>query len=473
MMAYFRGGPDESGVVMWKMSRFARDIDDSQFYKADLRRRGYKIFSLADNIPEGPEGRFFEAAIDWMNQRFLEDLSRDVSRGLRNLVLTHGCIPGTPPRGMMRGAPINLGVRRDGTPHIGHPWIPDPAVQPLVRQAFDMRAAGATLREVHAATGLYKSLSSYNAFFTNKIYIGTLEYAELVVENYCEPSVAAETFQRVQAVIAEAGQRQNMNSSSQRNPRRLADTPYLLSGLIYCARCSAPMYGKTSGASRPGSQPYERYACTRSKNYADCDMPSVPRQVVERAVLDTLRDVVSEPEFVSARQAERHAMHAAQAMDIDRRRQEIQPRLSQLRRQLENVANAIAEHGMSRTLSHKLTTLEQEEARALADMASLADERNQVPIEYTTEEIETMTNNLRQALSDIGHVSVARMLLRGIIERINVDRADTGVIGQIIVYVPPGVASTDAIPLGAPIRRRYTVTVDMLPGKIRPKRTSQ
>jgi DNA invertase Pin-like site-specific DNA recombinase len=39
MMAYFRF-PDvqETGILVWKYSRFARDIDDAQFYRADLRR---------------------------------------------------------------------------------------------------------------------------------------------------------------------------------------------------------------------------------------------------------------------------------------------------------------------------------------------------------------------------------------------------------------------------------------------------
>ena len=97
MIRHFRSGEaKEKGLVIWKYSRFSRDVDDSAFYRADLRRMGYLIHSLNDNIPEGPEGRFFEAAIDWMNQRFLEDLSTDVKRGLHHLVQTYGCVPGTP-----------------------------------------------------------------------------------------------------------------------------------------------------------------------------------------------------------------------------------------------------------------------------------------------------------------------------------------------------------------------------------------
>lgn len=70
MISYFHGaGVAEKGIVIWKYNRFARDIDDSQFYKADLRRRGFFIHSIQDSVPDGLDGRFFEAAIDWMNAR--------------------------------------------------------------------------------------------------------------------------------------------------------------------------------------------------------------------------------------------------------------------------------------------------------------------------------------------------------------------------------------------------------------------
>ena len=67
------------GLVLWRFSRFARDFDESQFYKADLRRRGITITAIADDIPaNGPHARLIEAVTDWHNEQFLQDLSRDV-----------------------------------------------------------------------------------------------------------------------------------------------------------------------------------------------------------------------------------------------------------------------------------------------------------------------------------------------------------------------------------------------------------
>ena len=39
------------GIVVWSFSRFARSQLDAQFYKADLRKRGYVVLSQADDVP--------------------------------------------------------------------------------------------------------------------------------------------------------------------------------------------------------------------------------------------------------------------------------------------------------------------------------------------------------------------------------------------------------------------------------------
>jgi hypothetical protein len=41
------------GITVWFFSRFARDQLDSQFYKEELRKRGYVIVSKIDDVPSG------------------------------------------------------------------------------------------------------------------------------------------------------------------------------------------------------------------------------------------------------------------------------------------------------------------------------------------------------------------------------------------------------------------------------------
>jgi site-specific DNA recombinase len=50
-------------LIIWEFSRFARDQLDSQFYRAELRRNGWKLLSMKDDIPKGPISPFFEALV--------------------------------------------------------------------------------------------------------------------------------------------------------------------------------------------------------------------------------------------------------------------------------------------------------------------------------------------------------------------------------------------------------------------------
>src|SRR5579862_9616204 len=74
------------GIAVWAFSRFTRNQLDAQFYKADLRKRGYVIVSKIDDIPNNEMAPIYEAFIDWKNQRFLDDLSADVRRGQHFIV---------------------------------------------------------------------------------------------------------------------------------------------------------------------------------------------------------------------------------------------------------------------------------------------------------------------------------------------------------------------------------------------------
>ena len=182
MMDLYRN-PDERphGLLLWNYARFARDLDDAIYYKALLRNRQIVVHSLTDPIPEGQYGRIIEFFIDISNEEKRRQTSTDARRGLHDLVQKFGCVPGVPPMGFKR-EPVQISKRRDGSDHIGHRWIPDPELIPRIQQAFQMRASGSSLLAIHTATHLYSSLNSYKTFFTNRIYIGILEYGDLIVE---------------------------------------------------------------------------------------------------------------------------------------------------------------------------------------------------------------------------------------------------------------------------------------------------
>lgn len=460
MMHHFRSPAcEEVGLIIWNYQRFARDVDDSQFFRADLRRRGFIFHSINDEIPDGPMGRFFEAALDWKNEQFLLDLSADVKSGMRELVERFGAVPGTPPRGFMR-QPVTIGKQRDGKERIVHRWVPDPDFILRVRLAFEMKAAGKSLQEINQATRLFGSLNSYSTFFRNRIYIGTLEYSGLVIDNYCEPVIDQQTWDAVQLRIRKHAGRSNTNGEDATHPRRQASS-YLFSGLISCAICGSPLAGQ-SAKQRDGSY-HQNYKCSRAKRRRDCNASAIPRLPLEKLLLDTLQDLVLQPDVLQACQDEAISEQAERQARIEEDRSALRAQLGPVRRRIANTTAAIAEAGHSRALLESLARLETEEADLQAQIARLDQQAGQ-PIEKRSgKQITAMTEFLTERLQS-GDPVVVREILRGFIESVSVERDGKTIRGLIRYYYPPGVdppkadppRENDSVssfrdPLGAPI----------------------
>jgi DNA invertase Pin-like site-specific DNA recombinase len=433
----------ETGLIVWKWNRFARNIDDAQFYRADLRRRGITLDSLNEDIPPGSQGRFFEAAIDWMNQRYIEDLSTDTKRGLKELVENYGCVPGTPPCGFKRQRVV-ISTRRDGEPHVAHKWVPDPNLVPLVQKAWRMRAGGATYRQIARTTQLYKTKNSYPTFFRNKLYIGILEYGDLVIENYCDPIIDQQTWDAVQAINRKNKQRHKQRQTAAHKRKGHA---YALSGIAYCARCGSALTGRYTTAK---GKRYYYYECTRHHNRRDCGLPAIPKETLEQTILDQLTAYLSDPPGIQAlTQAQRRQQqHGHEQLTAERNA--YAQKQAQTTRKINNITAAIAQSGHSGSLLEKLTQLERTKAQIQAQIDQI-DQQRQRPPSYSIKEIENLTGAIKKALSEATNAE-RKQIYHGLIEKITLDRQGDKLTGHIHIYLPPKVCKYGTCPGRSPNR---------------------
>ncbi len=297
----------DAGVIVWKMSRFSRDMDDSMYYRADLRRRGYVLYSIHDNIPDSSDGRIFEALIDWRNKKYLEDLSLDVKRGLHHIVNQYKAIPGTPPKGFKREV-IDIGKRRNGLPHTVSRWVPDPETWEVCRQAWVMRSRGVPIRQIHDQLRLFSALGSYTTFFTNRIYIGEMVYGKSVIHDYCEPLISREVWDLVQSMARKNSKDYNPMKGmlNAKHPRR-ANSRFILSGLVYCARCGSLMNGDSVNF-RSGKR-LDYYHCGKSHRNMECKALRIPKEALETIVIDQLAQYIMDPSILQMTEEEMDNNH--------------------------------------------------------------------------------------------------------------------------------------------------------------------
>jgi DNA invertase Pin-like site-specific DNA recombinase len=410
------------GILLWDLKRFARDRLDNAFFKADLRRRGYTVIFLSDNIPQGGIGHIYEAMLEWKAEQDLQDISKDVKRGLSDLVGTRGpdgrylgLCPGKSPTGF-KGEPYTLGVKRDGTPRIVQRWVPDPETWDLCRQAWELRVNGASYREIHERTGILGSIGSYATFFRNRFYTGTLVYSGEEYEDFVPRLIPDELFERGQP---------KRRRRFQHTPRHHA-SDYLLSGLLHCGHCGGAMGGdsipaRTDAGDGYKRRRYRRYVCLRWKSRRDCDsdLHYVTADALEGAVLDKVVDEVLRPEhLLRVLKDAQPDDEAREELGRDRRR--LEAKIADSERVINRLLDAVERSGYSASLEEWLGQRERDRAELQTELSTVRRSLEQTETEVTFAAVEDFCHHVREVLQT-GKVEDVRALLRTFIVRIEVE----------------------------------------------------
>lgn len=403
-----------AGILVWNFARFSRDVDDSDFYKATIRKRGIAIHSLTDPIPDGQWAGVVEKIIDIANEEKRRQNSRDVKRSLESLVKQGYAPGGTAPRGY-RSVPVTIGVRADGRPRTVPKWERDPKLWDLVKLAFQMRADGKTYGEITRATRgkLYKSFNCWITFFSNESYRGIGKCGDKRFPDHHEAAIDLATWEAVQRV-------QKLNPrAGLRHPRRVAH-PSLLSGLARCSRCGAAMVYHAQ-ASR--NWPY--YICgkrDRQKTSKSCDGRRVNARKVNALILDMVLNRILTPDYFEALMAE----IKNQMTDTASLESTITEKSADLRAVERGIANLLdlAESFGTGAALDRLKQREAERAQLAAEIKELEARRDFQQVEITPEALALVLDTWRKqiiATNKSGNVAALRSLLARFVEKIELD----------------------------------------------------
>ena len=267
-------------VVVYKLDRFARNKYDSATYKYKLNKYGVKVISATENISDNPEGIILEAVLEGMAEYYSRELSQKVQRGCRESALKAKNLGGTVP----------LGYKL-----VNHQLVIDPMGAKIVKEAFDLYSAGATISTIietfnakgyRTATGAEFNKNSFHNLFRNKRYIGTYVYTDVEIENAVPAIVDRETFEKAQ---------KRLKSNAIGKARGKAKSEYLLTQKLFCGHCGCAMVGE-SGTNQNGDE-YRYYTCVGRKRSHTCDKRPIRKEVIEQLVVQDILSYIS-PEVI-------------------------------------------------------------------------------------------------------------------------------------------------------------------------------
>ena len=134
MLARIAEDGDVDAVVVHKIDRLARNMEDHVAIRALLRRRGVALVSVTENLEETASGRLVEGIHALMAEFYSANLASEIKKGMAQKAKMGGW-PHTAPLGY-------LNVREPiGGRQVAH-IVPDPERAPLIKAAFELYATG-------------------------------------------------------------------------------------------------------------------------------------------------------------------------------------------------------------------------------------------------------------------------------------------------------------------------------------------
>src|SRR3989338_10305774 len=74
--------PPFQAILVWKLSRFARNRQDSILYKSLLKKRGVDVLSISEPIDDTPQGQLMEGMIEVIDEFYSAVLAQETLRGM-------------------------------------------------------------------------------------------------------------------------------------------------------------------------------------------------------------------------------------------------------------------------------------------------------------------------------------------------------------------------------------------------------
>lgn len=273
-------------VLVWKTDRFARNTQDSLYYRNKLLKNGTKLISITQPIDDTtPEGRLMSTMLAGMDEYYSQNLASNVRRAQKLKAKNYE---------------FNGGIAPLGYDIVDKHYVINEKEAKIVKQIFSLYLNGHGLLEIADMLNKRGYTTKKNKPFgknslydilKNEKYTGTYIYNKAYKHNSHIVREDAIIYEDVLPVIIRKEDFKKVNdkrtsyrkSSGSFSSKKV----YLLSGLIVCGKCGGNYFGKTS-KSRGFENGY--YTCTNRNKLGKCTSPNIKQEQLENTVIDLLKD---------------------------------------------------------------------------------------------------------------------------------------------------------------------------------------
>ena len=278
MKRLYKGEAD--GLLCWKLDRLARNPIDGASIIWAMKQHGIKIYTPSQSYSHEDENTILLYIEFGMAQKYIDDLSKNVTRGLR-MKLEKGGWPSLAPLGY-------LNDRASGN------IVKDPERFELVRKMWDLMLSGShsieriteiannewgfRTRKLKRLGGRPITKSTVYKILTNPFYYGFMRHNLGFYKGNHKPMVTREEFNCVQELLG-------------RNDRPKSKNHYFpfAGGLIKCGVCGCSITAEYT-TNRHGSR-YTYYHCSKKSRSIKCPEGSIRVERLEQQFAEFLKSL--------------------------------------------------------------------------------------------------------------------------------------------------------------------------------------
>src|SRR3989339_726849 len=257
------------GILSWHPDRLARNpIDGGRIiYMVDtgkIKSLKFPSFWFEDT----PQGKFMLNIAFGQSKYFIDNLSENIKRGLRQK-LRRGEWPSYAPVGYIND-PVSRNIIQDKTK------------SNFVKQLFEMYATGnyslKDLRKLITSAGLLSrkgnmlSVSNIQNILSNSFYYGVFKYNGELYDGKHEPMIAKKLFEACQKVMADRSR-----------PKKPSQKEYPFRNLLKCGECGCAITSETQKG-------HNYYRCTKKRD-KECSQKYIREEVLARQISDEIQKV--------------------------------------------------------------------------------------------------------------------------------------------------------------------------------------
>lgn len=229
-------------IIVWKFSRFARNQEESIFYKSILRSKcKVDVVSVSEPLIAGPFGSLIERIIEWMDEFYSIRLSEEVKRSM-TVNAKKGNLQSTP----------SFGYKAED-----HTLVVVPEEAEIVREIFRRFVGGEAMyalaksinaRGIRTHRGNPFENRTVDYILNNPVYIGKLRWtptgktrrdfrnADSIIADATHPAIIDEqTWQAAQARILELKRVHKWHS------KPASGRKHWLCGIVRCPTCGSTL----------------------------------------------------------------------------------------------------------------------------------------------------------------------------------------------------------------------------------------